>query len=67
MRRDIQREIRFRGTEMSPAFMRAPSNGCAERVIRTLKAPPSGSVGGGTTDDLRQTLPEVPRTTTRTG
>jgi transposase InsO family protein len=35
---DIQREIRFLGLESSPAFVGAPEgNGCAERIIRTLK------------------------------
>ena len=35
---DFQREIAFLGIESSPSFMRAPEgNGCAERIIRTLK------------------------------
>ena len=35
---DFQAEIRFRGIESSPAFVREPEgNGCAERFIRTLK------------------------------
>jgi transposase InsO family protein len=34
----FQRELAFLGIESSPAFVRAPEgNGCAERVIRTLK------------------------------
>ena len=35
---DFQREITFLGIESSPSFVRAPEgNGCAERIIRTLK------------------------------
>jgi transposase InsO family protein len=35
---DFQREVRFLGIESSPAFVREPEgNGCAERLIRTLK------------------------------
>jgi transposase InsO family protein len=35
---DFQREIAFLGIESSPSFVRAPEgNGCAERIIRTLK------------------------------
>jgi len=35
----FQAEPTFLGIESSPAFVRAPEgNGCAERVIRTLKA-----------------------------
>jgi transposase InsO family protein len=35
---DFQDEIAFLGMESSPAFVRAPEgNGCAERIIRTLK------------------------------
>jgi putative transposase len=38
MARDFQNELRFLGSESSPAFVRAPEgNGCAERFIRTLK------------------------------
>jgi transposase InsO family protein len=34
----FQRELAFLGIESSPSFVRAPEgNGCAERVIRTLK------------------------------
>ena len=34
----FQSELAFLGIESSPAFVRAPEgNGCAERVIRTLK------------------------------
>lgn len=34
----FQQELQFLGMESSPAFVRAPEgNGCAERVIRTLK------------------------------
>ena len=34
----FQSELAFLGIESSPAFVRAPQgNGCAERVIRTLK------------------------------
>jgi transposase InsO family protein len=35
---DFQREIAFLGIASSPSFVRAPEgNGCAERIIRTLK------------------------------
>jgi len=36
---DFQEEIAFLGIESSPSFVRAPDvgNGCAERMIRTLK------------------------------
>jgi len=35
---DFQDEIAFWGIESSPAFVRAPEgDGCAERIIRTLK------------------------------
>lgn len=35
---DFQRELEFLGIESSPSFVRAPEgNGCAERIIRTLK------------------------------
>ena len=35
---DFQKEIRFLGIASSPAFVREPEgNGCAERIIRTLK------------------------------
>lgn len=35
---DFQREIAFLGIQSSPSFVRAPEgNGCAERIIRTLK------------------------------
>lgn len=35
---DFQNEIEFLGIESSPSFVRAPEgNGCAERMIRTLK------------------------------
>lgn len=35
---DFQREIAFLGIESSPLFVWAPGgNGCAERIIRTLK------------------------------
>jgi transposase InsO family protein len=38
MAEDFQKELRFLGIESSPAFVRAPEgNGCAERLIRTLK------------------------------
>ncbi|NJO34685.1 MAG: transposase family protein [Rhodospirillales bacterium] len=34
----FQSEIAFLGIESSPSFVRAPEgNGCAERIIRTLK------------------------------
>ena len=34
----LRKEIAFVGIKCSPAFVRAPeSNGCAERLIRTLK------------------------------
>jgi putative transposase len=34
----FQKELAFLGVESRPAFVRAPEgNGCAERVIRTLK------------------------------
>src|SRR3712207_4663852 len=35
---NFQRELRFLGIEGSPAFVRAPEgNGCAERLIHTVK------------------------------
>jgi transposase InsO family protein len=35
---DFQRELTFLGIASSPSFVRAPEgNGCAERIIRTLK------------------------------
>ena len=38
MSHDFHREIEFLGIESSPSFVRAPEgNGCAERIIRTLK------------------------------
>ena len=57
MAHDFQKELRFLGTESSPAFVRAPEgNGCAERFIRTLKENLLWVRGFATVEELRQAL-----------
>jgi putative transposase len=57
MAHDFQQELRFLGTESSPAFVRAPEgNGCAERFIRTLKENLLWVRGFATVEELRQAL-----------
>ena len=59
---DFQREIRFLGTESSPAFVRAPEgNGCAERFIRTLKENLLWVRWFETIEELRQALLDFQR------
>ncbi len=63
MSRDFQREVRFLGTESSPAFVRAPEgNGCAERFIRTLEENLLRVRGFDTIEALRQALLDFQRT-----
>ena len=57
MAHDFQKELRFLGTESSPAFVRAPEgNGCAERFIRTLKENLLWVRGFATVEELRRAL-----------
>jgi putative transposase len=57
MAHDFQKELRFLGTESSPAFVRTPEgNGCAERFIRTLKENLLWVRGFATVEELRQAL-----------
>lgn len=54
---DFQREIAFLGIESSPSFVRAPEgNGCAERIIRTLKEQLLWVKSFDTIEDLRVAL-----------
>jgi transposase InsO family protein len=54
---DFQREIAFLGIESSPSFVRAPEgNGCAERIIRTLKEQLLWVRNFDTIEELRQAL-----------
>ena len=54
---DFQKELRFRGIERAPAFVRAPEgNGCAERFTRTLKESLLWIQTFDTVEDLRQAL-----------
>lgn len=56
---DFQREIEFLGIESSPSFVRAPEgNGCAERIIRTLKEQLLWVRNFDTIEELRQALQE---------
>jgi putative transposase len=56
---DFQREIGFLGIESSPSFVRAPEgNGCAERIIRTLKEQLLWVRHFDTVEELRQALQE---------
>jgi len=53
----FQNELAFLGIESSPAFVRAPEgNGCAERVIRTLKEQLLWVKTFATVEDLRLAL-----------
>jgi transposase InsO family protein len=55
----FQAELAFLGIASSPAFVRAPEgNGCAERVIRTLKEPLLWMKTFATVEDLRVALIE---------
>jgi transposase InsO family protein len=54
---DFQREIGFMGIKSSPSFVRAPEgNGCAERIIRTLKEQLLWVQSFDTIEDLRVAL-----------
>jgi transposase InsO family protein len=54
---DFQKEIKFLGIESSPSFVRAPEgNGCAERIIRTLKEQLLWVRNFETIEQLRQAL-----------
>ena len=54
---DFQDEIAFLGIESSPAFVRAlQGNGCAERIIRTLKEQLLWVRAFDTVEELRQAL-----------
>lgn len=56
---DFQREIAFLGIESSPSFVRAPEgNGCAERIIRTLKEQLLWVRNFDTIEELRHALQE---------
>jgi putative transposase len=53
----FQSELAFLGIESSPAFIRAPEgNGCAERVIRTLKEQLLWVKAFATVEELRMAL-----------
>jgi len=53
----FQQELAFLGIESSPAFVRAPEgNGCAERLIRTLKENLLWVRPFDTVEELRQAL-----------
>ena len=53
----FQGELAFLGIESSPAFIRAPEgNGCAERVIRTLKEQLLWVKSFATVEELRVAL-----------
>jgi putative transposase len=55
----FQQELRFLGIESSPSFVRAPEgNGCAERVIRTLKEQLLWIKTFATVEELRLALVE---------
>jgi putative transposase len=55
--RDFRRELRFLGVDSSPAFVRAPEgNGCAERLIRTLKENLLRVRSFATVEELRRAL-----------
>jgi transposase InsO family protein len=54
---DFQKELAFLGVASSPAFVRAPEgNGCAERLIRTLKENLLWVERFDTVEDLRRAL-----------
>jgi transposase InsO family protein len=54
---DFQQEIAFLGIDSSPSFVRAPEgNGCAERMIRTLKEQVLWVRTFETVEELRQAL-----------
>ena len=56
---DFQREIAFLGIQSSPSFVRAPEgNGCAERIIRTLKEQLLWVRNYDTIEELRRALQE---------
>lgn len=56
---DFQNEIEFLGIESSPSFVRAPEgNGCAERIIRTLKEQLLWVRNFENIEELRQALQE---------
>lgn len=62
MSHDVQTEIRWLGTTLSPAFVRAPEgNGCAERFIRTLKENLPWVGTFKTVEELRHVLPAFQR------
>lgn len=59
---DFQREIAFLGIASSPSFVRAPEgNGCAERIIRTLKEQLLWVRSFATIEELRLALREWQR------
>jgi transposase InsO family protein len=59
----FQKELAFLGIESSPAFVRAPEgNGCAERLIRTLKENLLWVQTFTTVEELRQALLEFRET-----
>lgn len=59
MAKDFRKELRFPSIESSPAFVRAPEgNGCAERLIRTLKENLLWVRTFDTVEELRQALLE---------
>src|SRR5207302_10580182 len=63
MSHHFQTEIACRGTERSPAFVRAPEgNGCAERFIRTVKENLLWVRSFDTIEELRQALLEFRQT-----
>ncbi len=55
----FQNELRFLGAASSPSFVRSPEgNGCAERVIRTLKEQVLWVRTFSTVEELRRALLE---------
>jgi transposase InsO family protein len=63
MSRDFQTEIAWLGAVSSPAFVRAPEgNGCAERLIRTLKENLLWVRSFRTVEELRLALIDFRRT-----
>ena len=63
MSHDFQRELAWLGAASSPAFVRAPEgNGCAERLIRTLKESLLWVRTFATVEELRLALLEFRQT-----
>jgi putative transposase len=63
MARHFQNEIRYLGLQSSPAFVGEPQgNGCAERIIRTLKEQLLWTRSFKDLDDLNRALQDFRKT-----